>query len=112
MKSLELSQIRPGTQFDVDNKCRVMLKNNSVLNKVFACGIGYPVRTNDGKTFQQKNHNGQQNKPKTMNPRADGFSLYMNIVSEMIIKNILPKEVRLKGAAHKIYPIVEQATYK
>ena len=27
-----------------------MLENNIVLNKVFGCGIGYPVRTNDGKT--------------------------------------------------------------
>ena len=47
---LKLSQMKPGTQFDVDNRCRVMLENNIVLNKVFGCGIGYPVRTNDGKT--------------------------------------------------------------
>ena len=50
-KPLVLSQMKPGTQFDVDNKCRVLLKNNVALNKVFGCGIGYPVRTNDGKTI-------------------------------------------------------------
>lgn len=43
--------MRPGTQFDVDNKCRIMLKDSAVLNKVFACGIGFPVRTNDGKSL-------------------------------------------------------------
>lgn len=47
--------MRPGTQYDVDNKCRIMLNNNIVLNKVFGCGIGYPVRTNDGKTIRAAN---------------------------------------------------------
>ena len=40
-----------------------------------------------------------------MNPRADGFSLYMNIVGDIITKNILPKSEKLKGLAHKVYPL-------
>lgn len=80
--------MRPGTQYDVDNKCRVILNNNIVLNKVFACGIGYPVRTNDGKTTLKVK--GETNR--ALNPRADGFSLYMNIVGDILIKNILPKD--------------------
>ena len=43
--------MKPGTQFDVDNKCRILLANNIALNKIWGCGIGYPVRTNDGKTI-------------------------------------------------------------
>lgn len=35
-----------------------------------------------------------------MNPRADGFSLYTNIVGDILIKNILPKETKLK-CGHK-----------
>jgi hypothetical protein len=48
-------------------------------------------------------------KQKAMNPRADGFSLYMNIVGDILIKNILPKEVKLKGVSHRVYPMVAQA---
>ncbi len=58
-----------------------MLQNNQVLNKVFACGVGYPVRTKDGVV--------ELNPFK--NPRADSFSLYMNVVGDIILKNILPK---------------------
>ena len=50
VKPLVLSQKQPGTQFDVDNKCRVLLESGIILSKIFGCGIGYPVRTNDGKT--------------------------------------------------------------
>jgi hypothetical protein len=41
-----------------------------------------------------------------MNPRADGFSLYMNIVGDILIKNILPKDQKLKGQLHKTFPII------
>ena len=107
-KPLALSQMKPGTQFDVDNKCRVLLSNNIALNKVFGCGIGYPVRTNDGKTIiPQTLDRKQLIERKAMNPRADGFSLYMNIVGDILLKNILPKDKMLKGMNQKIYPVVE-----
>lgn len=55
-----------------------------VLTKVFACGVGYPVKTKDGgNTFELK--------PFTKNPRADSFSLYMNVVGDILLKNLLPK---------------------
>ena len=86
-----------------------MLENGVVLSKVFACGIGYPVRTNDGKTV---NHTGmdkeKQKFMKAQNPRADGFSLYLNIVGDILLKNILQKEKK-KSAGHKIYPLVANA---
>jgi len=58
-------------------------RDNQVLTKVFACGIGYPVRTKDG------SGNAEQNPFK--NPRADSFSLYMNVVGDILLKNLLPK---------------------
>lgn len=102
----------PGTQYDVDNKCRVLLNNNVALNKVFACGIGFPVRTNDGKTVQSAMINDKNKKmqQRAMNPRADGFSLYMNIVGDILIKNILPKDQKLKGLSHKVFPPLDSAT--
>jgi hypothetical protein len=39
----------PNTQFDVDDKCRILLEDGTPLSKCFGCGIGYPVRTKDGK---------------------------------------------------------------
>lgn len=94
--------MRPGTQYDVDKNCRVILNNNIVLNKIFACGIGYPVRTNDGKTIhRQKN----ERPNRAANPRADGFSLYMNIVGDILIKNLLPKDKCQKAFSHKIFPV-------
>lgn len=59
-----------------------MLEQNQVLTKVFACGVGYPVRTKDG--------TGVQLEP-FKNPRADSFSLYMNFVGDVLLKNLLPK---------------------
>jgi hypothetical protein len=55
------------------------------LSKVFACGVGYPVRTKDGSQGNvdaSKSNNGV---------RADSFSLYMNVVGDLILKNLLPK---------------------
>jgi hypothetical protein len=103
---LLLSQVSPGTQFDVDNKCRVLLNNNIALNKIFGCGLGYPVRTNDGKATH-----GIDKREKASNPRADGFSLYMNIVADILLKNILPKD-KIKCMSHKVYPIVPLAFQK
>lgn len=109
LKALQFSQLRPGTQFDVDNKCRLMLANGVVLSKVFACGIGYPVRTNDGKTVSHTGMDKEKQKfMKAQNPRADGFSLYLNIVGDILLKNILQKEKK-KSAGHKIYPLVANA---
>ena len=59
-----------------------MLADGNVLTKVFACGVGFPVRTKDG---------GKGNQDKFRNPRADGFSLYMKTVGEILLKNLLPK---------------------
>jgi hypothetical protein len=60
-----------------------MLSGNQVLTKVFACGVGFPVRTKDGVCSP---------KDSLKNPRADSFSLYMNAVGDLILKNLLPKK--------------------
>ena len=64
VRPLILSQRQPGAQFDVDNKCRLLLENGVILSKIFGAGIGYPVRTNDGKTIH---------------PKTDGASSLVNI---------------------------------
>lgn len=56
---------------------------NRVLTKVFACGVGYPVRTKDGV--------GTELNP-FKNPRADAFSLYMNVVGDILLKSLVPKQ--------------------
>lgn len=85
----------PNTQYDVDGKCRIMLADGQVLSKCFACGIAYPVRTKDGMIV---------NNPSVSNPRADGFSLYMNFVGDNILKSIIPKTKMIKSTIHKITP--------
>lgn len=55
---------------------------SQVLTKVFACGVGYPLRTKDGSGIDMNPFK---------NPRADSFSLYMNVVADILLKNILPK---------------------
>jgi len=104
-KELELSQKIPGTQFDVDGKNRVMLADGNVLNKVFACGVGFPVRTKDG---------GLGNIDPSKNPRADSFSLYMHTVGEVLLKSLLPKNKMLKKQQHKeaANPYLKAATYE
>jgi hypothetical protein len=42
--------------------------------------------------------------PTLSNPRADGFSLYMNYVGDNILKNIFPKAKMLKSTIHKLMP--------
>ena len=76
-----------------------MLESGAALNKVHACGIAFPVRTNDGKAI------GPQS-TKALNPRADGFSLYMNIVGDILLRNLIPKDKK-KGLGHKYYPMIE-----
>lgn len=82
-KLLKHSQTVPNTQFDVDKKCRILLEDGSVLTKCFACGVGFPVRTKDGLAGI---------KGEATNPRADSFSLYMNTVAEILMKNLIPKK--------------------
>ena len=72
-----------------------MLADGHVLAKCFACGIGYPVRTKDGMLVTN---------PTLSNPRADGFSLYMNFVGDNILKNIIPKAKMMRGTIHKMMP--------
>ena len=91
-KELTLSQKVPNTQFDVDGKCRIMLADGNVLQKCFAFGVGFPVRTKDG---------GQGHKDPAQNPRADSFSLYMNTVGEMLLKSLLPKRKMTGLVSHK-----------
>jgi len=79
----------------VDGKCRVLLEDGQILAKVFACGLAYPVRTKDGMIVSD---------PKMSNPRADGFSLYMNFVGDQILKSLLPKAKYTKSCIHKIIP--------
>lgn len=92
---MELSQKVPFTQFDVDSKCRVLLADGYTLSKIFACGIGYPVRTKDGMISLAPGKN---------NPRADSFSLYMNFVGDTILKGVLPKQKFVKNTIHRILP--------
>jgi hypothetical protein len=102
-RKMELSQRIPNSQFDVDKKCRLMLEDGSVLSRVFACGVGYPIRIKEGfaapadpNTVKKK-----PKKPKDINkfnvlaPRADSFSIYMKSVGEILIKNVLPKRTLL-----------------
>ena len=72
-----------------------MLADGHVLTKTLACGIAYPVRTKDGM---------MANNPNMKNPRADGFSLYMNFVGDTILKTLLPKSKMIKNSIHKIMP--------
>ena len=104
-KELVLSQKVPHTQFDVDGKSRIMLEDGQVLQKCFAFGVGFPVRTKDG---------GKGNTDPALNPRADGFSLYMNKVGEMILKSILPKRKMAALVTHKeiANPWLEKATFE
>ena len=104
-KELVLSQKVPGTQYDVDGKNRVMLADGNVLNKVFACGVGFPVRTKDG---------GAGNLDSNKNPRADSFSLYMHTVGEVLLKSLLPKKKIAAKVSHKeaVNPYLKAATYE
>jgi hypothetical protein len=68
-----------------------MIEGNQVLTKVFACGVGFPVRTKDGCSI---------NLNPFKNPRADSFSLYMNIVGDILLKNLLPKKKILASLNH------------
>ena len=68
-----------------------MIEGNQVLTKVFACGVGFPVRTKDG--------SGVELNP-FKNPRADSFSLYMNVVGDLLLKNLLPKQKILANINH------------
>ena len=82
-KLLKHSQTVPNTQFDVDKKCRSVLEEGSVLTKYFACGVGLPVQTKDCLTGIRG---------EVTNPRADSFSLYMNTVTEILMKSLIPKK--------------------
>ena len=42
--------------------------------------------------------------PTISNPRADGFSLYMNFVGDNILKNMMPKSKMIRSTIHKITP--------
>ncbi len=85
-KEIALSQKQAFTQFDVDNKCRLLTADKGILTKTFGTGIAYPLRTNDGMIIPDS-----QLQAKGGNPRADSFSLYLNFVADTILKNILPK---------------------
>ena len=82
-----------------------MLKDGNVLNKVFGCGVGFPVRTKDG---------GPGDPDPNKNPRADSFSLYMHTVGEVLLKNLLPKHKFGRIMSHKdtSNPYLKVATYE
>ena len=81
----------PFTQYDVDNKCRIITSDNGILTKTFGTGLAYPLRTNDGMVIPDS---------KKVNPRADSYSLYLNFVADRILQNILPKS-KLDNKLHK-----------
>lgn len=70
------------TQFDVDNKCRILTADNHLLNKTFGSGLAFPMRSNDGQIIPDQGK---------ANPRADSFSLYLNFVANTMLQNLLPK---------------------
>ena len=83
-----------------------MLADGNILNKVFACGVGFPVRTKDG---------GSGNLDPSKNARADSFSLYMHTVGDVLLKSLLPrKKLAALGCAHKeaANPYLKAATYE
>ena len=82
-KRINLSQKRPFTQFDVDQKCRVITSDNSLLTKTFGSGLAFPLRTNDGMAHPDKDK-------VNANPRADSYSLYLNYVANQVLMNLLP----------------------
>jgi hypothetical protein len=90
-RDIGLSQKVPFTQYDVDNKCRIITSDNGLLTKTFGSGIAYPMRTNDGMILPD---------PSKSNPRADSFSLYLNFVADKILQNLLPKS-KLDNKLHK-----------
>ena len=71
-KYLPLWAKQPFTQFDVDNKCRIITADNHLLNKTFGSGLAFPMRSNDGQIVPDQDR---------ANPRADSFSLYLNFVA-------------------------------
>ena len=81
-KPIKLSAKVPFTQFDVDQRCRIITSDNQLLLKTFGTGIAYPLRTNDGMVSPE---------PGKFNPRADSFSLYMHYVAKTLLANLLPK---------------------
>ena len=81
----------PFTQFDVDQRCRIITSDNGLLMKIFGSGLAYPVRTNDGMILPEAGK---------FNPRADSFSLYMNYVANTLLSNLLPK-TRLQNKNHR-----------
>lgn len=90
-KVIQMSAKVPFTQFDVDSRCRIITSDNGLLMKTFGTGLAYPVRTNDGMTLPESGKS---------NPRADGFSLYMNYVANTLLANLLPKN-RLFNKNHR-----------
>ena len=81
----------PFTQYDVDQKCRIITSDNMILTKTFGSGLAYPLRTNDGMIMSEAGK---------VNPRADSFSLYSNFVANTMLGNLLPKS-RLENKMHK-----------
>ena len=81
-KVITMSAKVPFTQFDVDQRCRIITSDNGLLMKTFGTGLAYPVRTNDGMVMPEAGK---------VNPRADSFSLYMNYVANTLLSNLLPK---------------------
>jgi hypothetical protein len=67
---------QPFSQFDVDNKCRLVTSDNYLLTKVFGSGLAFPMRSNDGMMIPQAG------KP---NPRADSYALYLNFVANKML---------------------------
>ena len=80
------------------------MSNNQILTRVFACGVGYPVRTKDGANVS---------KDPWKNPRADSFSLYMNAVADIILKSLVPKRKLMQNKEHfEILKDTSLATYE
>lgn len=67
-------------QVQADYRCRaVTCDRQQVLSKVYCFGIGYPATT----------HEKQRSSTKVV--KADSFSLYMNVIGDIVLRGILPK---------------------
>ena len=99
-KVITMSAKVPFTQFDVDQRCRIITSDNGLLMKTFGTGLAYPVRTNDGMVMPEAGK---------VNPRADSFSLYMNYVANTLLSNLLPK-TRLMMKGHRTVRVASKKT--
>ena len=77
-RGIKLKRRGPNQQFEVDKQCRLIDEEGKAIERMFGLGVGYPQLTKDLGNLH-------------MYARADSFSLYMNFVGDILLRNLLPK---------------------